>query len=418
MTKPAAAKLIDVARLAGVCNATVSRALAREPTVSATTLKRVEDAARQLGYVPHGAASALRAQCTRTIGAVLPTLDNLIYAKATHALQKALDERGYLLLLACHEFDLKNEVKVARSLIERGVDGVVLIGAEHAEELFVLLADMEMPYVLTWALDASGRHSCVGFDNRTAAMRVANYLVDIGHRDFAMIPGVIAGNDRARERLAGVQEALALRGIALLPQHVIESPYTLAAARAAMHALMASAHPPTAVICGNDVLAMGAVLEELAALARGNAGDNLGAVINRELCVPGAKAAGDALDKDLGIGCDENGHVIFDCGFSIYDLFRLWMQIVLRSGSEMKAMWQTGVGNGSILNFTPFARKWAIAASKFSTSRPTEQPSGRGFQSGAPQPRDSVPPAMSYSVHCIPPGSPMVMVGFRPSTPS
>lgn len=261
MTKPAAAKLIDVARLAGVCNATVSRALAREPTVSATTLKRVEDAARQLGYVPHGAASALRAQCTRTIGAVLPTLDNLIYAKATHALQKALDERGYLLLLACHEFDLKNEVKVARSLIERGVDGVVLIGAEHAEELFVLLADMEMPYVLTWALDASGRHSCVGFDNRTAAMRVANYLVDIGHRDFAMIPGVIAGNDRARERLAGVQEALALRGIALLPQHVIESPYTLAAARAAMHALMASAHPPTAVICGNDVLAMGAVLE-------------------------------------------------------------------------------------------------------------------------------------------------------------
>jgi len=261
LTKPAAAKLIDVARLAGVCNATVSRALAREPTVSATTLKRVEDAARQLGYVPHGAASALRAQCTRTIGAVLPTLDNLIYAKATHALQKALDERGYLLLLACHEFDLKNEVKVARSLIERGVDGVVLIGAEHAEELFVLLADMEMPYVLTWALDASGRHSCVGFDNRTAAMRVANYLVDIGHRDFAMIPGVIAGNDRARERLAGVQEALALRGIALLPQHVIESPYTLAAARAAMHALMASVHPPTAVICGNDVLAMGAVLE-------------------------------------------------------------------------------------------------------------------------------------------------------------
>ena len=141
MTKPAA-KLIDVARLAGVCNATVSRALAREPSVSAATLKRVEDAARQLGYVPHGAASALRARRSRTVGAVLPTLDNLLYAKATHALQKTLDERGYLLLLACHDFDLQNEVKVARSLIERGVDGVVLIGAEHSGELFGLLADM------------------------------------------------------------------------------------------------------------------------------------------------------------------------------------------------------------------------------------------------------------------------------------
>jgi LacI family transcriptional regulator len=260
LTKPAA-KLIDVARLAGVCNATVSRALAREPSVSAATLKRVEAAVRQLGYVPHGAASALRAQRSRTVGAVLPTLDNLLYAKATHALQKTLDERGYLLLLACHDFDLQNEVKVARSLIERGVDGVVLIGTEHSSELFGLLADMQMPYVLTWTLDPSGQHSCVGFDNRIAAMRVANYLADIGHREFAMIHGVIAGNDRARRRLAGVREALASRGLALAPQHVIEAPYAIAAARAAMRTLLDSSPRPTAVICGNDVLAMGAVLE-------------------------------------------------------------------------------------------------------------------------------------------------------------
>jgi LacI family transcriptional regulator len=260
LTKPAA-KLIDVARLAGVCNATVSRALSRAPSVSAATLERVEAAARQLGYVPHGAASALRARRTRTIGAVLPTLDNLLYAKATHALQKALDESGYLLLLACHDFDLKNEFKVARSLIERGVDGIVLIGAEHDDALFALLAALGIPYLLTWSLDQSGQHPCVGFDNRVAAMRVANYLIDIGHREIAMISGVTAGNDRARARLTGVREALAARGIELLPQYVIEAPYTLAGSRAAMQSLLASATRPTAVICGNDVLAMGAVLE-------------------------------------------------------------------------------------------------------------------------------------------------------------
>lgn len=260
MTKPAA-KLIDVARLAGVCNATVSRALSRPASVSAATQKRVVAAALQLGYVPDGAARALRAQRTLTVGAILPTLDNLLYAKATHALQKALDESGYMLLLACHDFDLANEVKVTRSLIERGVDGVVLIGAEHADELFALLADCGIPYVLTWALDASGRHPCVGFDNRIAATRVANYLVDIGHREIAMISGVTAGNDRARERLAGVREALAARGIEFLPQRVIEAPYTLAAGRAAMHGLLAAAVRPTAVICANDVLAMGAVTE-------------------------------------------------------------------------------------------------------------------------------------------------------------
>jgi LacI family transcriptional regulator len=260
MSKPAA-KLIDVARLAGVCNATVSRALAREPSVSAATLQRVEAAARELGYVPHGAASALRAQRSRTIGAILPTLDNMLYAKATHALQKSLDASGYLLLLACHDFDLKNEIKVARSLIERGIDGLVLIGAEHDPELFELLDDLAMPYVLTWSLDTSGRHPCVGFDNRAAATRVANYLVDIGHREFAMIHGVLAGNDRARERRAGVDQALARRGLQLRTDRVVEAPYTVPAGRAAMRRVLDEAPGATAVICGNDVLAMGAVLE-------------------------------------------------------------------------------------------------------------------------------------------------------------
>jgi LacI family transcriptional regulator len=260
LTKPAA-KLIDVARLAGVCNATVSRALSRESAVNVTTRQRVEAAARQLGYVPHGAASALRAQRTRTVGAVLPTLDNLLYAKAAHALQKALDESGYLLLLACHDFDLNNEIKVVRSLIERGIDGIVLIGAEHDDALFALLADLDIPYLLTLSLDESGRHPCVGFDNRVAAMRVANYLVDIGHREIAMISGVTAGNDRARARLAGVRAALAARGLELSPHRVIEAPYTLAEGRAAMQKFLASDTPPTAVVCGNDVLAMGAVIE-------------------------------------------------------------------------------------------------------------------------------------------------------------
>ena len=250
-----------MARLAGVSCATVSRALSQPRTVSAVTLQRVAAAAQELAYVPHGAARALRSQRTHTIGAVLPSLDNLLYAKATHALQKVLDENGYTLLLACHGFDLKAELKVSRSLLERGIDAMALVGAEHDEALFAMLADCNVPYVLTWALDASARHPCVGFDNRVGAARMTQYLLDIGHRTFAVISGVTAGNDRARERLAGVQEALAARGIVLQPQHVIEAPYTLAAGRAAMNRLLGLAPRPTAVICANDVLAMGAVLE-------------------------------------------------------------------------------------------------------------------------------------------------------------
>lgn len=260
MTKPAV-KLADVARLAGVSAATVSRALSQPQLVSAATLKRVEAAARQLRYVPHGAARALRSRRTHTVSAVIPTLDNAIYAKVTQALQRTLEASGYTLLLACHEFDLDAELNITRSLIARGIDGLVLVGTEHDPALFALLADCGIPYVLTWALEQSGRHPCVGFDNRVAAMRVASYLIDIGHREMAMISGVVAGNDRARERLAGVRDALAAHGIVLPPQRVFEAPYSLAAGREAMRALLMLAPRPTAVICGNDVLAMGAVIE-------------------------------------------------------------------------------------------------------------------------------------------------------------
>lgn len=260
MIKPAA-KLADVARLAKVSAATVSRALSQPHLVGAATLARVEAAALRLHYVPHGTARALRSRRTHTVGAVIPALGNALFAKMTHAMQKAFETDGYTLLLACHEFDLKTELKVTRSLIERGVDALVLVGTEHDAEMFVLLEGLKIPYVLTWALDPTGRHPCVGFDNRLAARRVTDYLFDIGHRNFAVISGVTAGNDRVRERLSGVRDALAARSVALPPDHVLESPYTLAAGREAMQTLLRLTPRPTAVICANDVLAMGAVME-------------------------------------------------------------------------------------------------------------------------------------------------------------
>jgi LacI family transcriptional regulator len=253
--------LRDVARDAGVSAATVSRALSAPEKVRADTLTRVLAAARERGYVLDGAARALRQRRTRTIGAVIPTLDNAIFANATHALQRALGRHGYTLLLASHEFDLAAEVHVTRQLIERGVDGVVLVGLDHQAELFRILETAGLPYLLTWALDRSGRHPSVGFDNRAAAIRVVEYLFALGHRDFAMIAGETAHNDRARGRVDGVRAALAALGLALPPERIVERPYAFAAGRDGMRTLAALSPRPTAVVCGNDVLAIGALAE-------------------------------------------------------------------------------------------------------------------------------------------------------------
>jgi len=256
-----AAKLSDVARLARVSAATVSRALTQPHKVKAATVARIQQAVQALGYVAHGAARALASRRARTVGAVIPTLDNAIFANTTHALQKTLDEAGYTLLLACHEFDPLVEARVTRTLIERGVDALVLLGTTHDPSVFHAVETHRIPYVLTWALDASGRHPCIGFDNRAAGTRIAEHLLDLGHREFAMISGVTAGNERARDRLQGVREAIAARGLWLRPQRVVEKPFTLTAGREGLKEVLRGEARPTAVICGNDVLAIGALAE-------------------------------------------------------------------------------------------------------------------------------------------------------------
>jgi LacI family transcriptional regulator len=254
-------KLADVARLAGVSTATVSRALSSPDKVGPELLRRVEDAVRESGYVLDGAARALRSRRWLTVGAAVPTLDNAIFANAIHALQKTLEQKGYTLLVASHEFDLDNEVRVVRPLVERGIDALVLVGLDHTAGLFRLLESVRLPYVLTWALDPAGERPCVGFDNRAVAARVADYVADLGHRRVAVIGGLTRDNDRARERIAGTLEALARRGAPVPPAWVLERPYTFEAAREAMRTLMRERPRPTAVICGNDVLAIGAVAE-------------------------------------------------------------------------------------------------------------------------------------------------------------
>jgi LacI family transcriptional regulator len=271
------AKLSDVANLARVSTATVSRALTCPGKVKPATAARIRQAVEALGYVAHGAARALASRRTHTIGAVIPTLDNAIFANTVHALQKTLDDAGYTLLIASHEFDAEVEARVTQALVERGVDGLVLLGTTHHPSVLRMLDTHEIPYVLTWALDASGRHPCVGFDNRAAANRIASHLLELGHRDIGMISGVTAGNERASERLEGVRRALSAHGVTLAASRVVEKPYTLSSGREGLRELLRATPRLTAVICGNDVLAIGALAE---CQARGVA-------VPRELSVTG-----------------------------------------------------------------------------------------------------------------------------------
>jgi LacI family transcriptional regulator len=250
----------DVARLAGVSTATVSRALNLPATVDPETLSRVRAAIDKLRYVPHGAARALRSQKSDMLGAVVPSFDYALYARTTSALQREADARGYALVLATHYYDLSTELRVTRELVQHGVDAFVFVGLDHDPELYSLLDRYGRPYVLTWGVDASRLHPSIGFDNRAATHAMTRHLLDLGHRRFALISAPTTGNDRSRERGAGVRAALGATGLSLSDRYVRYGPIALDSGTKAMRELLAMRPRPTAVIATNDVFAVGAMI--------------------------------------------------------------------------------------------------------------------------------------------------------------
>ena len=250
--------MADVARRAGVSTASVSRVLNDPDQVSAELRKRVEGAVRDLRYVRDGAARALAARRSRTIGAVVPTLGVGIFAAGVEALQRRLDQLGHSLLVASSQFDPDIELRQARALLERGVDGIALVGHRHRAELLRVLAETRTPYVFTYTY-AGGRHPCVGFDHAAAIGRVVDLLAELGHRRFGIVTSPTRDNDRITQRLEGARARIA--ALRLPKPMLIEAPYGVADGRGALRALLHDAPATTAVICTTDVHAMGVLAE-------------------------------------------------------------------------------------------------------------------------------------------------------------
>lgn len=253
--------LVQVAARAGCSTASVSRVLNAPARVRPDIRARVESAIEDLGYRPNSAARALRSRRSHIIGIVIPTLNYAIYAGLVQGLQKGLAASGYSLVVATHEYDLDRESEQARILVERGIEGLAFVGGLHKSELLRLLNSTGVPYINTYVYAPERATSCIGFDNRAASAQIAEFLLELGHRKFGVISALTAANDRAGERVAGVRSALEQHGLELPRASVYECAYSIESGREGFRYLHALPSRPTAVICGNDVLAMGALIE-------------------------------------------------------------------------------------------------------------------------------------------------------------
>lgn len=255
------ARLRDVAERAGVSSASVSRVLNRPETVSPKTRQRIEAAIAEMNFVPNWAARSLASQKSRTVGAVVPTLGIAIFARGIEALQNRLEQSGHGLLIASAQYNATKEVEQVRTLIERNVEGLILVGNEHDEEIFDLAERADIPLITTYLHAIDSRFSSVGVDNKAASRRIIQHVVELGHRQIGVVTSPTEQNDRTRSRLEGIVEALAQSGILVSPNRVLEVPYSIADGRRAARMLLTEHPSLTAIVCTTDVLAIGAVLE-------------------------------------------------------------------------------------------------------------------------------------------------------------
>ncbi|WP_245451059.1 LacI family DNA-binding transcriptional regulator [Borborobacter arsenicus] len=253
------AKLIDVARLANCSPATASRVLNGNPRVGQDERERVMRAAAELGYVPNGSARALRSTRSRLVGAIIPTLDHAIYATMVDGLQAKLAEKGVSVIISTSHYDLDLELEQTRLLVERGAESIVLVGSTHSAQTMSLLDQKQVDYVFTYTSSVAEAGAAIGFDNEKAGAAAARFLLDLGHKRLGMIAGITTNNDRAKGRLDGFLSELAARGLDPAAVPVVEGAYKVESGRQAMRSLMDVPQPPTAVFCGSDILATGAI---------------------------------------------------------------------------------------------------------------------------------------------------------------
>lgn len=253
-------KLEDVAARAGVSTATVSRCLNQPEKVIAKTRERVMKAVAELGYSPNFGARALASKQTRTIAAVIPTMENAIFAQGLQAFQEELSKAGFTLLVATSGYDPAEEGRQIRSLVARGADGLLLIGHERDQEIYDFLKTQGVPVLVAWAFDSKAKIPSVGFNNEQAMIEMANLVIQNGHRNTAVLTVDASIDDRARDRIVGLRKAFKKAGTKA--PEIVECVLSITGGARAFESLFAGKDEvPTAVMCLNDVLAVGSIMK-------------------------------------------------------------------------------------------------------------------------------------------------------------
>lgn len=254
---PKRVTIAEVAELAGVHKATVSRALndVTEHQVNAATVKKIQRAARQLGYIPNIMARGLRTSLSMTVGVIVPDLTNPLFPPIQRGIENYLFPRGYTALLANTDGQDSLERAAFNSLLERRVDGFILATGQTDHPLLMDAYKRDIRVVLVNRGSTGAPYPLVTGDDASGIAASVNHLVELGHRQILHLAGP-RNFTTSLTRSEAFTAACAQHGIA--PRVVVAPALNVDAGKTTMDGILDSGQPvPTAIVAGNDLLALG-----------------------------------------------------------------------------------------------------------------------------------------------------------------
>ena len=248
------ATIRDVARRAGVAPMTVSRSLNQPETVSPATRRRVLAAVEELRYVPNILGQGLRRRRTMVLGFVVSDVSNPFGIQQIQGVSRAARAQGYTVVFAHTDKDSDEELRQIRALAERRVDGIILSPVYNTPEAVEFSQGQGIPIVVLDYAMPDNDVDVVRCDTRAASRQITNYLLDLGHTRIAMLSGsekIFTSLDRAE----GYTDAMHDAG---LEADVTFGDFSVEGGAIGTELLLRRAEPPTALVTGNNFIALGA----------------------------------------------------------------------------------------------------------------------------------------------------------------
>lgn len=252
------ATMKDVAEKSGVSVATVSHVINKTRFVSQEITDRVNRAVRELNYYPSVVAQSLKNNRTKTIGMMVPNNSNPFFADLVRGVEDACYDRGYNLILCNTDDHSGKQLNYLKVLVAKQVDGLIVVATDREDEMAGLLARQSVPVSLidrdVPGLDADYFRS----DNELGGYLATRHLIDLGHERIGIITGPEKLNTSIR-RIAGFHRAMGEAGLKVRVQWQATGNFSSSGGYAAMKQLLALSDRPSAIVAGNDLMAVGSL---------------------------------------------------------------------------------------------------------------------------------------------------------------